>query len=205
MWPVVPLALALSLLYRPLRAPRSAGGTLWRGFTLFAVCLLLFALGAAAAGLDFGSGRPLMSDPTDGRAARVSASSASSTSLRFRGRHEGPPPARCNAILESVRRDAVAWASGGADALIVENFGDVPFRKGRGRPGDDRADDAGRRAGAAPRAGCRSGVNVLRNDVEGGGRHRRGAGGRFVRANVYAGAAVTDQGVIEGRAERCRR
>ena len=33
-------------------------------------------------------------------------------------------------ILESVRRDAAAWASGGANALIVENFGDVPFRKG---------------------------------------------------------------------------
>ena len=45
------LALALSLLYaryvrRDPRAIRSGGG-----FTLFAVCMLLFAIGAAAAGL----------------------------------------------------------------------------------------------------------------------------------------------------------
>ena len=45
------LALALSLLYsrfvrRDPQAVRSGGG-----FTLFAVCMLLFALGAAAAGL----------------------------------------------------------------------------------------------------------------------------------------------------------
>ena len=32
-------------------------------------------------------------------------------------------------------------------------------------------------------------------------RLRRLAGGQFVRANVYAGAAVTDQGLIEGRAD----
>ena len=45
------------------------------------------------------------------------------------------------------------------------------------------------------------GVNVLRNDVEAAVAIAALAGGRFVRANVYAGAAVTDQGLIEGRAD----
>jgi membrane complex biogenesis BtpA family protein len=45
------------------------------------------------------------------------------------------------------------------------------------------------------------GVNVLRNDVEGAVSIAAAAGGQFVRANVYAGAAVTDQGLIEGRAD----
>jgi hypothetical protein len=42
---------------------------------------------------------------------------------------------------------------------------------------------------------------VLRNDVEGAVAIAATTGGQFVRANVYAGAAVTDQGVIEGRAD----
>ena len=45
------------------------------------------------------------------------------------------------------------------------------------------------------------GVNVLRNDVEAAVAIAALAGGQFVRANVYAGAAVTDQGLIEGRAD----
>jgi membrane complex biogenesis BtpA family protein len=44
-------------------------------------------------------------------------------------------------------------------------------------------------------------VNVLRNDVEAAVAIAAHVGGQFVRANVYAGAAVTDQGLIEGRAD----
>jgi membrane complex biogenesis BtpA family protein len=105
-----------------------------------------------------------------------------------------------NEILESVRRDAAAWTSGGANALIVENFGDVPFRKGVVGPETVAAMTLAVSL-ARSESGLQVGVNVLRNDVEAAVAIAAHAGGRFVRANVYAGAAVTDQGLIEGRAD----
>jgi uncharacterized protein len=97
-------------------------------------------------------------------------------------------------------RDAVAWTSGGANALIVENFGDVPFRKGAVGPETVAAMTLAVSLVSAE-SGLPVGVNVLRNDVEAAVAIAAQAGGRFVRANVYAGAAVTDQGLIEGRAD----
>jgi membrane complex biogenesis BtpA family protein len=104
------------------------------------------------------------------------------------------------AILEPVRRDATAWASGGANALIVENFGDVPFHKGAVGPETVSAMTLAVSL-ARVESGLPVGVNVLRNDVEAAVAIAALAGGRFVRANVYVGAAVTDQGLIEGRAD----
>ena len=103
-------------------------------------------------------------------------------------------------VLDAARRDAAAYAAGGVDALIVENFGDVPFA--RGAVGSYTV-AAMTLATAAIRAetGLPIGVNVLRNDVLAAVAIATAAGGSFIRANVYAGAAVTDQGVIEGCAE----
>jgi membrane complex biogenesis BtpA family protein len=104
-------------------------------------------------------------------------------------------------LLDVAKRDATAWAEGGADALIVENFGDVPFRKGPVGPETIAAMTV---AVAAVKAASDLpfGFNVLRNDVEGAVAIAAATGAGFVRANVYVGAAVTDQGVIEGRAEQ---
>lgn len=104
------------------------------------------------------------------------------------------------AILEAARRDAATYAIGAVDALIVENFGDVPFPRDRVGAFTVAAMTL---AVALIRAetGLPVGVNVLRNDVESAVSIAAAAGGSFVRANVYAGAAVTDQGIIEGRAE----
>ena len=103
-------------------------------------------------------------------------------------------------ILETARRDAAAWVSGGANALIVENFGDLPFGKGSAGPETIAAMTLAV-ALVIAETGLPVGVNVLRNDVEGAVAIAATTGGKFVRANVYAGAAVTDQGVIEGRAD----
>jgi membrane complex biogenesis BtpA family protein len=102
-------------------------------------------------------------------------------------------------ILDHARRDAAAWTAGGADALIVENFGDVPFRKDSVGPETIAAMTVALAAVIAE-SGLPTGVNLLRNDVEGAVAIAAATGARFVRANVYAGAAVTDQGVIECRA-----
>ena len=116
------------------------------------------------------------------------------------GTARGPSASGMDEILETARRDAAAWASGGADALIVENFGDVPFHKGPVGPETIAAMTLAV-ALVIAETGLPVGVNVLRNDVEGAVAIAAAAGGRFVRANIYAGAAVTDQGLIEGRAD----
>lgn len=103
-------------------------------------------------------------------------------------------------VIDRARADAAAYAAGGADAVIVENFGDVPFSAGMVGPHVVAAMTV---AVAAVRAesGLPVGVNVLRNDVLSAVAVAAMAGGSFVRANVYVGATVTDQGIVEGRAE----
>ncbi len=101
------------------------------------------------------------------------------------------------AVLDAARRDASVWAAGGASALIVENFGDVPFA--RDRVGAETVAAMTLAAAAVhEETGLPFGVNVLRNDVESAVAIAALTGASFVRANVYAGVAVTDQGVISG-------
>ena len=104
------------------------------------------------------------------------------------------------AVLDRAVRDAHRYREVGLDTVIVENFGDAPFVKDHVGPATvsamTRVVDAIRRETELD-----VGVNVLRNDVLSAVAVAAMAGGRFVRANVYVGAAVTDQGLIEGRAE----
>jgi membrane complex biogenesis BtpA family protein len=58
---------------------------------------------------------------------------------------------------------------------------------------------------ALPRRDALVGANVLRNDARGALAVAVGADLDFVRVNVHTGAAVTDQGVIEGRAAETMR
>lgn len=116
------------------------------------------------------------------------------------GSVRGPSARELDRLLDLARRDAEAWATGGADAIIVENFHDVPFRKGAVGPETVSAMTLAVSA-VIDASGLPVGVNVLRNDVEAAVAIAAMSGGRFVRANVYVGAAVTDQGLIEGRAD----
>jgi len=116
------------------------------------------------------------------------------------GSARGPTVADLPSILNHARRDAAAWAAGGVDALIVENFGDVPFPKGAAGP-ETIAAMTMAVAAVIAETGLPVGVNVLRNDVAGAVAIAAATGARFVRANVYVGASLTDQGFIEGRAD----
>ncbi len=109
------------------------------------------------------------------------------------------------AVLEAARSDACALAEGGCDAVLVENFGDVPFWGERVPPETVAAmalalDAVRAEAGALP-----LGVNCLRNDARSALGLAAATGARFVRVNVHVGAAVTDQGVLEGRAAQTLR
>ncbi len=111
-----------------------------------------------------------------------------------------PRDAGMDVALATAEADARAWIDGGADAMIVENFGDVPFEAGRVAPvtvaAMTRAVDRVRAlAGDRP-----VGVNVLRNDAASALSIAHCCGARFVRVNVHVGAAVTDQGLIQSRA-----
>ena len=101
-------------------------------------------------------------------------------------------------VRERALADARSLAAGGVDAVLVENYGDAPFH----------AEDVPKHVVAEMTAATRAvadavdlpvGVNVLRNDAA-AGLAVAAAAGEFFRVNVHAGVAVTDQGVVEGRA-----
>lgn len=104
-----------------------------------------------------------------------------------------------DAVVESALADARALEQGGVDAILVENFGDVPFHKDT-VPAATVA--AMTRALAAIRAhtACPLGVNVLRNDGLAALAIAAATNASFIRVNVYTGARLTDQGIVEGRA-----
>jgi membrane complex biogenesis protein, BtpA family len=102
-------------------------------------------------------------------------------------------------VIRAAVADAKAYEDGGADALIIENFGDLPFSKHRVPPETATAMAV---AGAAVREAVRLpiGFNVLRNDAHTAVALCAACGGGFVRVNVHSGAMITDQGLIEGQA-----
>jgi hypothetical protein len=102
-------------------------------------------------------------------------------------------------IIKCAVADAVAYERGGAHAVFVENFGDVPFTKGNVPPETIAAMAA---AGCAVRAAVKLplGFNVLRNDARAALALCAACGGDFIRVNVHSGSMLTDQGIIEGDA-----
>ena len=102
-------------------------------------------------------------------------------------------------VIDHALADARAYERGGADAVIVENFGDAPFTKSRVGPETVAAMSA---AGCAVRAAIKLplGFNVLRNDPQTALALCAACGGSFIRVNVHTGAMLTDQGIIEGDA-----
>ena len=104
-----------------------------------------------------------------------------------------------DAVLAASVADARAYERGGADALFIENFGDVPFTKGPGPPETVAAMAvAGRAVHDAVKLPF--GFHVLRNDAHGALALCAACRGAFIRVNVHSGAMMTDQGVIEGQA-----
>ncbi len=119
--------------------------------------------------------------------------------------HLMPLPGSCNwsGELEDVmlraEQEAVALASGGVDGIIVENFFDAPFTRGR-----VDVSTACAMTVAVKRimsvTDLPIGLNVLRNDAMTAAAVCVATGAQFIRVNVLTGAMVTDQGIIEGSA-----
>jgi membrane complex biogenesis BtpA family protein len=107
-------------------------------------------------------------------------------------------------VLERACADAKTYAAAGFDALLVENFGDVPFSSTVMEPHTVAAMawvlTNLRREVAMP-----TGVNVLRNDWRAALALAVTCRGSFIRVNVHCGVMVTDQGIITGNAHDCLR
>jgi membrane complex biogenesis BtpA family protein len=102
-------------------------------------------------------------------------------------------------ILDRASEEATTLARAGFDGVLVENYGDLPFHKGRA-PSETVAATAVavrevRRSCAIP-----VGVNVLRNDADAALAVASSTGAAFMRVNVHTGSMFTDQGLIQGQA-----
>jgi uncharacterized protein len=102
-------------------------------------------------------------------------------------------------VIEFAVNDARAYERGGAHAVFIENFGDVPFTKGNVAPETLAAMAAAGRA-IREAVDLPIGFNVLRNDARAALALCAVCGGAFIRVNVHTGAMLTDQGLIEGNA-----
>lgn len=107
-------------------------------------------------------------------------------------------------VVERAGEDARILAGAGFDALLIENFGDSPFRATVVDPHTVACMTVVVRA-VRQVVTLPVGVNVLRNDALAAIAVASVCGAGFVRVNVHTGVYATDQGLIEGRADETLR
>src|SRR5436305_3228391 len=100
-------------------------------------------------------------------------------------------------VIDAALRDAHAIAGGGCDGIVIENFGDKPFFRGR-VPAETVAAMTRVVTGIIREVKIPLGVNVLRNDALSALAIAAAVGAAFIRVNIHTGAMLTDQGIIEG-------
>ncbi len=109
-------------------------------------------------------------------------------------------------VVARAVRDARRLADAGFDGILVENYGDLPFHPRSVPPVTIAAMTA---ILAALRDAVTGsvvwGVNVLRNDAAAALSIAAVTGAGFIRVNVHTGATVTDQGILEGKADETLR
>jgi membrane complex biogenesis BtpA family protein len=107
-------------------------------------------------------------------------------------------------IRDLMLRDAEALVAGGVDGLMLENFGDAPFYPGRVPPHTVAA-IAVLANEVRERFPLPFGINVLRNDGVSALSIAAAVGADYIRINVFTGARVTDQGIIQAEAHEVQR
>ena len=103
------------------------------------------------------------------------------------------------AVLEQAEREAGILAAGGADGIIVENFGDAPFRAGRVEP-ETVAAMTRVVARVVESVALPVGVNMLRSDALSALAVAVAAGAGFIRVNIHYGTMAADEGLTTGAA-----
>ena len=103
-------------------------------------------------------------------------------------------------VVAAAVADARALVEGGMDAVLIENYGDVPFTPGRVEPATVAALAVVAREVRAAVPTAALGINVLKNDARAALAVACAVGARFIRVNVHAGAVVADQGLVQSDA-----
>lgn len=103
------------------------------------------------------------------------------------------------AVYDQAIAETEIFVREGVDALIVENFRDVPFYPER-VPNETVAAMSAICREIVRKAKIPVGVNVLRNDADAALSIAAAIGAHFIRVNVHNAAALTDQGLVHGRA-----
>ena len=102
-------------------------------------------------------------------------------------------------LLDRARQEALILGQGGADGIIVENFGDVPFRIGAVEPSTvsaiTLAVDRVKQTTTLP-----VGINMLRNDARSALAVAATTGASFIRVNVHYGVMAAEEGLVQGDA-----
>lgn len=104
-----------------------------------------------------------------------------------------------NAVIDRAVQEAELFAQLGVDALIIENFRDIPFYPER-VPNETVAAMATVSREIVNRVDLPIGINVLRNDADAALSIATAVGAHFIRINVHNAAVLTDQGIVQGRA-----
>ena len=99
--------------------------------------------------------------------------------------------------LEAGLRDAKALQNGGVDGLLLENYGDSPFKPA---PNDPETVASMTVIGMeiAKQVDVPIGVNVLRNGALSALAIAHAINAHFIRVNVLTESLMTDQGIING-------
>ncbi len=108
-------------------------------------------------------------------------------SPRYGGNLEG--------VIERALLDAKALEEGGVDGVLVENFGDKPFRRDRVGPETISSMTLALKS-VLESVSLPAGVNVLRSDCISAIAIAAVTGAKFIRCNVFTDTMVTDQGLI---------
>jgi membrane complex biogenesis BtpA family protein len=98
----------------------------------------------------------------------------------------------------SAVKEAIQLQRSGFDAIILENFGDIPFYKSTVPP-ETVASMAIIAAAVREAVKIPIGINVLRNDAPAALAIAAVVGADFIRVNVWSGVVATDQGMVEGQ------
>ncbi len=102
-------------------------------------------------------------------------------------------------VIETALLEADIFKKHKIDGIIVENFRDMPFYPDN-LPAETIAAMTSVTYEIVKVFPGPVGVNALRNDATAAMAIAVATGARFIRVNIHTGAAITDQGVIQGKA-----
>ncbi|MGQ0572352.1 MAG: BtpA/SgcQ family protein [Armatimonadota bacterium] len=117
-------------------------------------------------------------------------------------RYQGEP---MTALIDAALRDARAWWKGGADGVMIENAGDLPFAKPERIGHETVAALTAVAVTLVREVPLPLGVNCLANGVLPALAVAKASGARFVRANQWVNAYVANEGFVEGAAPAAMR